>query len=94
MTGEMVGRSSAEQNVVNLIDKLGAGGKFTELTCRLDPRTAGGARQKALGHRADYWIDPNGGNHLDGSIWSLGTAWPYTLFRPVPRDMRSTDATA
>ncbi|HUB23885.1 MAG TPA: hypothetical protein VL992_00550, partial [Tepidisphaeraceae bacterium] len=29
MTGEVIGRSSAEQNVVNLIDKLGAGGQFT-----------------------------------------------------------------
>jgi type II secretory pathway component PulL len=39
MTGLFAGRSDNEQNVMALIDKLRSGGRFTDIRCKLDPRS-------------------------------------------------------
>jgi hypothetical protein len=42
MKGLVVGRSSNEQNVINLTDALSAGGQFAEMNCKLDAHEARG----------------------------------------------------
>src|ERR1700722_18398722 len=39
-TGEIAGRSDSERSVLNLIDKLKAGGQFTNVNLRMDTRAA------------------------------------------------------
>jgi hypothetical protein len=39
MTGLFAGRSDNEQNVMALIDRLRSGGRFTDIRCKLDPRS-------------------------------------------------------
>ena len=42
MNGELVGRAASNQDVLNLLEKLNAGGRFTGLRRKLDARGSGG----------------------------------------------------
>ena len=42
MTGLFAGKSDNEQNVLALVDRLRAGGRFSDIRCKLDPRSGRG----------------------------------------------------